>query len=275
VTYHTPQTLTQALAHLAQAGSVAVVSGGTDYFPALRKGQDTDAVLDITGITKLRGITRDADGWRIGAVTTWSDIIHADLPPVFDALKAAAREVGSVQIQNVGTLGGNLCNASPAADGVPPLLTLDARVEISGPHGTRQTPLSEFLQGVRKTTLSEGELLTAILIPPQSDVYVSAFEKLGSRRYLVISITITSVALEISDGVIGSARVAVGACSAVAQRQPALERDLIGQSAASVVISPDMLENLAPIEDVRGDPGYRMLAAAAQCQRAIRRLAAL
>jgi CO/xanthine dehydrogenase FAD-binding subunit len=272
VTYLAPQTIDQALASLA-SGSVSVVAGGTDYFPALQKGREAENLVDISQVSGLRGITQSEHGWRIGAATTWTDIVKTPLPSVFDSLKAAAKEVGSVQIQNTGTIGGNLCNASPAADGVPPLLTLDAQVEITGPSGVRTLPLDQFITGVRKTDLGAGELLTAIHIPAQPDHLVSAFEKLGSRRYLVISITMTSVVLGVSDGLITDARIAIGACSAVAQRQSSLEKSLIGMPVSGVAIVPEMLQNLAPIEDVRGDATYRLIAAAEQCQRAIRRLA--
>ena len=110
-----------------------MLAGGTDFYPA-RVGRAIDEdVLDIGGIDVLRGITAGPAGWRLGATTTWSELLEADLPPLFDGLKQAAREVGGRQIQNAGTFAGNLCNASPAADGVPALLALDAEVELAGP----------------------------------------------------------------------------------------------------------------------------------------------
>ena len=124
-----PQALDRALAFLGE-GPAAVVAGGTDVFPALGLRPAPARVLDLTAVEGLRGISRAGDGWRIGAATTWTDVVRADLPPLFDALKQAARQVGSIQIQNAGTVAGNLCNASPAADGVPPLLALDAEVEL-------------------------------------------------------------------------------------------------------------------------------------------------
>jgi len=126
--YMRPTQLSDALTLLA-SGTWDVLSGGTDYYPGLRDEPPTAPILDISAIEGLREVTREAKGWRIGALATWTDVIRADLPAAFDGLKLAAREVGSVQIQNRATLAGNLCNASPAADGVPPLLTLDAGVE--------------------------------------------------------------------------------------------------------------------------------------------------
>lgn len=113
-----PQTLEEALDALS--GGAVAIAGGTDVYPSVN--QPPDALVDLTGLAELRGIARVSGGWRIGAATTWTEIARADLPCAFDGLRAAAREVGALQIQNVGTIGGNLCNASPAADGVPPLL---------------------------------------------------------------------------------------------------------------------------------------------------------
>ena len=127
---------TEALTALARPH--VVLAGGTDFYPARVGRAIGEDVLDIGGIAILRGISADRAGWRLGATTTWSELIEADLPPLFDGLKQAAREVGGRQIQNAGTLAGNLCNASPAADGVPCLLALDAEIEIAGPR--RQPP---------------------------------------------------------------------------------------------------------------------------------------
>ena len=145
--------------------NLPILAGGTDFYPALRDKAAPVHVLDLTQIEGLRFISESDEGWVIGAGTTWTDIIRAGLPPVFDALKAAAREVGSVQIQNAGTLAGNLCNASPAADGVPPLLSLNARVELASSSGKRLLLLSEFILGPRSTALQNNELLIAVHVP--------------------------------------------------------------------------------------------------------------
>jgi CO/xanthine dehydrogenase FAD-binding subunit len=202
-------------------------------------------------------------------------VIRADLPPAFDGLKAAAREVGSIQIQNAGTIAGNLCNASPAADGVPPLLTLGARVELASTQGTRQMALSDFLKGPRQTARMPGEVLTALLIPDLPATAQGAFLKLGARQYLVISIAMVAALVTVADGRITQAAVAVGSCSATAQRLPALEADLMGQTPAAILaagpafITPAHLAPLSPIADVRGSAEYRTEAAATLCARAL------
>jgi CO/xanthine dehydrogenase FAD-binding subunit len=273
--YLRPTSLDQALQALARPWTV--LAGGTDFYPA-RVGRAIDEnVLDITAISALRGIAAGSDGWRLGATTTWSELLAAELPPLFDGLKQAAREVGGRQIQNAGTLAGNLCNASPAADGVPPLLALDAEVELAGRAGARRLPLSTFITGNRRTVLAPGELLVAIHVPRPARPSRSAFLKLGARRYLVISITMAAGTLEIEDDRIAAARIAVGACSAVAQRLPALESALLGApldgDELANRVEAGQLAPLSPIDDVRGSAAYRRDAVATVLRRLLRSLA--
>lgn len=270
--YFAPTTLPDAL-RILSSQDVSVLAGGTDYYPALQGLAPKRSVLDITRVADLEGISHSKGATRIGALATWSDVVAADLPSCFDALKAAAREVGSIQIQNSGTVVGNLCNASPAADGVPPLLTLDATVEVSSTQSARLVPLADFLLGVRKTGLTAREMVTAIHIPDMPDHAVSGFDKLGSRRYLVISIAMVAVILGLdSDSRINLARVAVGACSPVAQRLPQLEAQMIGMTPSAVAVTAADLAGLAPIDDVRGSGAYRLHAVAQQCRRLILRI---
>lgn len=247
-----------------QDGNVRVVAGGTDLFPAMGDHGVMPPVLDVTGLEAFRGITRTASGWRIGATTTWREIIQADLPSMFHGLQAAAREVGSVQIQARGTIGGNICNASPAADGVPPLLTLDAEVELISANGLRRMPLADFILGVRKTDLRPGELLQSVLIPDLPAHALSGFAKLGTRRYLVISIAMASV-LVVPDGCGGfsDARISVGACSPVATRLAQLEEMVVTVQRAEILeeIDSGHFTSLSPIGDMRATGSYRMRAA--------------
>jgi CO/xanthine dehydrogenase FAD-binding subunit len=264
VRYARPRSIEEALALMGE-GEWRVLAGGTDFYPTLGARPLRHDVLDINGLSELRGITEAPDGIVIGARTTWTDIVGARLPACFDALKQAAREVGSVQIQNVGTIAGNICNASPAADGVPALLVLDAEVEIASAGGRRTEPLASFVQGNRKTGLRQGELVTAICLPRAALAGVSSFFKLGARRYLVISIAMAAVRLSIGeDGAIADAAVAVGACSAVAQRLGGLERALVGTDLRRFANEPPDEQHFAaltPIDDVRGSAEYRRAAA--------------
>lgn len=153
-----PRTLQEAVEHLASHGGT-LIAGGTDVFPALVDRPSPACIIDLSQVDDLKGIRVNRDHIHIGGGTTWTDIINADLPPAFDALKGAAREIGSVQIQNRATIAGNLCNASPAADGVPPLLALDAMVELTSRSGTRRLALTDFILGNRRTALAPGEIL--------------------------------------------------------------------------------------------------------------------
>lgn len=273
--YARPDRLSEALKMLS-GGKASVLAGGTDWYPARLGRPLTENVVDLGGIADLRGIRELGDHWRIGATTTWTDVINARLPAVFDALKLAAREVGGEQVQNTGTLAGNLCNASPAADGVPALLALDAAVELAGPAGTRRLALAQFLLGPRKTALATGELLTAILVPRPAHPAKSHFIKLGARRYLLISIAMAAATVETRKGSITAARIAVGSCSPVAMRLPALEAALAGRAMNAGIadaVKPEHLAALNPIGDVRASAEYRREAALELVKRVLQALA--
>jgi CO/xanthine dehydrogenase FAD-binding subunit len=250
-----------------------ILSGGTDFFPAYADRPILGPVVDISGLTEIKGITFESDHIRIGGLTTWSEVIASPLPKCFDALKSAAREVGSIQIQNRGTIAGNLCNASPAADGVPPLLALDAEAELVSTAGTRRVPLAEFIVGNRKTVRRSDEILAAVLVPRRMDNAVSVFLKLGARRYLVISISMIAAMVKADHkGCVAEARIAVGSCSAVAQRLNALERALAGAPARAglgKIAAPEHLTPLSPIDDVRATASYRRDATLTLIRRAL------
>jgi CO/xanthine dehydrogenase FAD-binding subunit len=268
--YARPSTLTEALRILSW-GPQRILAGGTDLYPGAGAELSGD-VLDVTGIAALRGITPVSGGLRIGACTTWTDIAEEDLPSGLDALRQAARQIGGRQIQNAGTIGGNLCNASPAADGVPPLLASAAEVELTGPEGTRRLALADFITAPRRTALHPGELLTAVLIPPAGLHGQSQFLKLGARSYLVISIAMVSARIVADQGRVTLAALAVGACSGVAVRLPELEQALIGARLEDMVDRIDpaaVAAALSPIDDVRATAAYRAEAAAVLLSRAV------
>lgn len=273
--YLRPTELDEALRALG-AGPRVVLAGGTDFFPARVGRPAQDDVLDITAIDALRRIVADSEGWRIPALCTWSELLAADLPPLFDGLKRAAREIGGVQIQNAGTLCGNLCNASPAADGTPNLLALDATIELASLRGVRRVAVADFTRGNRRTARAPDELVTAIHVPRPGGEARSAFLKLGARRYLVISIVMVAGFIEIGAGCVTAARIVVGACAPVPRRVTSLEARLIGRSVdrhlADQLMPSDLVEVLAPIDDVRGTAAYRMDAAATLIRRLLMEL---
>jgi CO/xanthine dehydrogenase FAD-binding subunit len=188
-------------------------------------------------------------------------------------LKAAAREVGSLQIQNAGTIAGNLCNASPAADGAAALLALDAEVTLASRSNYRTLPLSEFVLGNRKTARRPDELLTSIRVPRRIENALSTFLKLGARRYLVISIVMVAANLVVDPGGdIREALICVGSCSAAALRLTELERALIGRPSRPglrQVVNAGHLAKLSPIDDVRATAEYRRDAALTLVGRAL------
>jgi CO/xanthine dehydrogenase FAD-binding subunit len=265
-----PTTLDEALQRLSLGARV--FAGGTDLMTGAGEAEIAGEFVDVSRLAALRGISHAGKEIRIGGAATWSEIAREDLPSGFAALQAAAREVGAIQIQNRGTIAGNLCNASPAADGVPPLMALDAEVELVSRRGARRLPLQRFLIGPRRTALAPDEILSSVVIRKPSDNLRSAFLKLGARRYLVISIAMVAVALEIERGAVAAARVAVGACSPVALRLSAAERRLIGQPAETglgEVLRAEDFEALAPIDDIRAPADYRRAAALTLTRRAV------
>jgi CO/xanthine dehydrogenase FAD-binding subunit len=275
--YLRPVDLTEALAALA-AGPRVILAGGTDYYPS-RVGQPLDDhVLDITALPELRRIADEGSHWRIPSLCTWTDLLETNLPPLFDGLKLAAREVGGVQIQNAGTICGNLCNASPAADGTPNLLALDALVELASARETRRLPVAAFVTGSRAIARRADEMVTALLVPKPAHDARSTFLKLGARKYLVISIAMVAAVVEIAaDRTIVAARLAVGSCSVVAQRLPLLESALAGKrldADVTALARPEHLSPLSPIDDVRGTADYRREAALTLVRRALREVAA-
>lgn len=276
--YARPRSLDEVLGLLA-GGRWRVLAGGTDFYPALGTAPLKDDVLDISLLCdELAGISETGGHYVIGGLTRWAEIVRACLPPAFDALRQAGREVGSVQIQNRATLAGNLCNSSPAADGVPPLLALDAEVELRSQGCRRLVPLAAFVRGNRRTAISADELLTAIRVPKPAAAGRSAFVKLGARRYLVISIVMAAARIAVDGaGRVAAAAVVVGACSPVARRLPLLERELVGKPAGEALgemVEPRHLAALSPIDDVRGTAAYRVEAAREIVARALRAAAA-
>ncbi len=271
--YERPGDLASAMR--LRAAGLCPLAGGTDLYPATTAAALAGPVLDLTEVDGLAGIDLTAAGLRIGACTSWAAIAGASLPPAAAALQQAAGQIGGRQIQNAGTIGGNLCNASPAADGVPPLLALGALVELHSPKGTRHLPLTEFLLGPRRTALAADELLVAIKVPRDRLMGRSRFLKLGARAYLVISIASVAVRLVEREGRVADIAIAVGACSPVPVRLTAVEAALRGAplaDAAALVRDRDVAAALSPVDDVRATAGYRRGAAAELVRRAVRDL---
>ena len=268
---HRPQSTAEAL-ELLRLPDAMILAGGTDIFPAHVDRPAPKRLIDISRLADLRGIARNGATVRIGAATTWTEIARENLPPAFDMLRQAALEIGAVQIQNRGTIGGNLCNASPAADGAPPLVALDAHVELVSPRGLRTMALPDYLRGNRRTARAPDEILTAIVIDDVAGAR-STFVKLGARKHLVISIVMVAALIAIDDaGAISHARIAVGSASAVAQRLADLEQRLVGRPADASIVefaTSDEFMALSQIDDMRATADYRRDAALELVRRAL------
>lgn len=256
--YFRAPTLQEALAKLAEEPRRRVICGATDAFADISLVPARSAWVDISRIDALRRIER-CDGWaRIGAASSWESIARTAWLPA--ALRDAAAAVGSLQIRLQGSIGGNLCHASPVADGVPPLLSLDAQVELASVRGVRRLPLQEFLLGSGRIALKADELLVAVLFALPSEADRTAFVKCTNRDGSALAVVSAAVRLRMSAvNTIEAAAVAVGGASEVPLRMPALEASLQGRRAEALrdVIEGASLAALTPIDDCRATAVHR------------------
>jgi len=277
--YFRPSTLAEAL-DIRASQEVTVLAGGTDVYPAKTQRAGWGEfrhpdILDISIVEDLERLDETREAYRFGAMMTWSALAEALLPPLFDGYKKAARQVGGMQVQNRATLVGNICTASPAGDGIPNLLALNAEVELaSRDGGVRHVPMAQFITGYRQTACRHDEIVTALIVPKLRGAH-SEFLKLGARSYLVISIAMVAGVVAVDGALVTDARIAVGACSAVPQRLSGLEAALLGQP---LIDAPDILEeahlaSLTPIDDVRASGDYRRAAALAMVREMLEILA--
>ncbi|RUU04883.1 xanthine dehydrogenase family protein subunit M, partial [Mesorhizobium sp. M7A.T.Ca.TU.009.01.3.2] len=227
--YIRPLSIEDAVGQLAgSAGTAAILAGGSDLLVRMKGGfAEPELIVDIKAIDGLSEIRETAEGFSIGAAVPCAVLgENTALRKAWPGVVEAAKLIGSKQVQGRCTIVGNLCNASPAADGVPGLLILDAEVELRSVAATRHLPLQDFILGNRRTALLPGEMVTAIRVPKPSGT--SAFVKLGARRYLVISIAMVAARLVVQDGLVRQAAVAAGSCSVVAKRLAGVEAALHG-----------------------------------------------
>lgn len=259
--YYRPENINDAITTLSK-GELTIAAGCTDLFPKTQEDSLGRNILDISAIKSLKSITIEKEFRRIGSGVTWTDLENEKLPNCYDMLKECSLQVGSRQIQNLGTIGGNLCNASPAADGVPCLLSLDASVELISTNGKRILKLDDFIKGSRNTELKKNEILSAILIPQKTERGHSSFVKLGARKYLVISIAMVACKINLDGDIISDIAISIGSCSAVARRLGELENTLIGKNVNSDLTQDiynfDYKNHISPINDIRGTDAYRL-----------------
>ncbi len=272
--YFAPRTMTE-LHQLLHATAGKIIAGGTDMLPQIRNTKQSPSLLiDISHIPDLRYIQENKEEVLIGALTTWSELLESPLiQKTAPALTQAAAMVGAPMTRNRGTLGGNLGNASPAADSLPPLLTLDAMVHLTSQNGQRQVPLHEFLAGPGKTTLKADECIRQISYKKVNPPFGSVFMKLGARQGMTISIASVSVLLTLDiNGKIALARIALGAVSPTAVRCPDAETFLLGKEPSTALWQEAAFQTrkaITPIDDVRGTREYRYHVASILTRRAL------
>jgi CO/xanthine dehydrogenase FAD-binding subunit len=256
----TPHTLEEALRLKAEHPDAWPIQGGTDVMVALNfdRGRPA-AVLNLNEVAELRGWSREDGALRLGAALTYAEIEHGELRDVLPALAEASRTVGSPQIRNRGTIGGNLGTASPAGDALPPLLVEDAAVECASLRGVRTLPLAGFVTGVKRTALEPDELITAVRLTPSRAP--QTFMKVGPRNAMVIAV----VSLCVSAG--DQLRAAFGSASPrpVLVTAPRDEAESFPERVAAAA---------SPIDDVRGTERYRRHALTVLTARALKRVLA-
>jgi len=258
-----PADLTAALGALAERPDLVVMAGGTDLMVGLHAGVfRPKALLDIWGLDELRGISVEDDVVRIGALTTYSDLMRdAVIGQRLPLLAQAATEVGAVQIQNRGTLGGNVVNASPSGDSLPPLAAYEAELELASSRGRRRVPVCSFYTGYKAFDLADDELLCALHVPLPAAGATGWFRKVGTRRAQSISKVVAAALVHrTADGAITDARVAIGAVAPTVLRLPVTEGLLEGATPGGDLVErvrQQVMAEVVPIDDVRSTADYR------------------
>jgi len=262
-TAQSPATLGEVYALLsARSGAIKIIAGGTDLMVLMNAHMlDASDFLDIWRVDELRGITDEGETLRIGALTTYTQLINAELiQKHVPALVAASRTIGAIQIQNRGTIGGNIVNASPAGDSLPVLAAYDAEVEIGSARGTRRVAFNEFYSGYRRTILQPDELVVAVCFPKLKDGEGDFFWKVGTRRAQAISKTVLAAKAMMSGNAIESISIGVGSVAPTVIRARKTEGLL-----TSAALTSDLVERaremiareIAPITDLRSTEDYR------------------
>jgi carbon-monoxide dehydrogenase medium subunit len=278
--YHEPETVKDACDLLSEFGrEAAILAGGTDLVVQMKKGAVVlKQVINIKKIKGLDSIDEDGNGYRLGALSRLSDIsAHPGLRERLPILCNSAGSIGSAQVRNLATVGGNLCNGSPSADMAPGLLVLDAAVSIEGPAGKRSVPLEAFFLGPGSVDLEEGEMLTEVYIPFPPEGTKQLYLKHGPRRAMDIAVVGVAVALCLDDqkGRCETAKIALGAVAPTPVRARKTEKLIEGKAIHEIpmnMITEALQQEMAPISDIRASAEYRYEIASVLTVRAIKTL---
>jgi len=259
--YYKPRTLDEALKLLNELDEAKVIAGGTDLLIDMRIGRYRPKnIIDINDLNELKYIVDDGDWIRIGALTRLqelidSEIVREKLPILYEAVYHMA----SWQIRNMATIGGNLCNASPAADTAPPLMVLEAKLRVISIEGERTIDVREFFSGPRKTVLKRNELLKEIMVPVYKD-YGYSYMKLGRRNSFTLSIVSVASLVKVEDNVFSDVRIALNSIAPTPIRAFSVEKYLVGRKVAIDSIkaaSKLVAKDISPITDIRATAEYR------------------
>ncbi len=260
--YQVPRSLAEATTIMA-GGDVSILAGGTDLM--VQQGLYNGTLMNIRRLEELRGITLNENTVRIGAVTTITEILESPLiEQQVPILQEAADQFASVQIRNAGTVGGNICNASPAGDILIPLLVLDAQLELAsaaaGRVKTRTLPIADFFISPGKTKIKPTELLSAIHVPQPAEGFIASFEKFGNRPALDISTVSIGIGGILRDGKLHQARIAYGAVAPIPflaeKTMAATEHQTLDDEGIQAIASVAR-DEVSPIDDVRASAWYR------------------
>ena len=273
--YEAPDSLDSAVALLAGApGDARVLAGGTDLLVQMRADVlEPELIVDIKKIPETRAVAEEKGGWRIGAAVTGAELReNTRLKAVWPGVVEAANLIGSTQVQGRATLGGNLCNGSPAADSVPALIAAGALASIVGPKGRRDLPVEDVMLGPRKLALTKGELVASFLLPPRPKGSSDAYLRFIPRTEMDIAVVGAGVSLTVDgSGKISAARVSLGAVAARVLLVAAAAQAIVGSTLDRA--AQDRLEAAAraacqPIDDKRGTVEFRTQVAGVLARRA-------
>ncbi|MEM7404557.1 MAG: xanthine dehydrogenase family protein subunit M [Pseudomonadota bacterium] len=272
--YESPQSVDDAIGLLANGGAGArVMAGGTDLLVQLRSGMlEPELVVDIKQIEETRVITEESGGFRVGAAVAGAELNeHPRLPKIWPGVAEAFDLIGSVQIQGRATMGGNLCNASPAADSVPGMIAAGAIATVAGPKGRRELPVEDVCTGPGRTSLGSGEFIVSFFLPERPARSGDAYLRFIPRTEMDIAVVGAGVSLTLDEsGVVAAARVALGAVAPTAMLVQDCSSALVGTSLDDVALQALSAAASAacnPINDKRGTIEYRTKVAGVIAQR--------
>lgn len=258
-----PRNLNELWQYLAENPEALLYAGGTDLLVSIRTGNiDPPALICLERLQELKGVDDSATHVRLGTGTTLADLLeHPLIKTNFPVLTKALQTLGSPLIRRMGTIGGNIGNASPAGDTLPPLYVLQAEVELRASASVRILPVTEFIRGPRHTQLRPGEIISAVILPKSPDFNIQHFEKVGLRKALACSVVSLAALLKLSpEGIIEDARLAWGSIGPTVVTSNACEELLIGEklTAETLAAAAAMIrQEVSPIDDVRADAVYR------------------